>query len=360
MAKITIGKRRLYDALGVNIDVKNEIFHKVEFTNGKAVSIYLGPNPPLGILSVEGSQYYIPGRNNNLSSYNTKHETPCFLEISFYSPREIPSNQISLLKQEDKETADKLLKEVSDTDEHLLDAISGALALLVHRQLVLKPLVENPFINGDFKDKSLVYGPAMEILESLSTNANTAPQILKLLKTMANTSELDLNKGGTTLHWLLKAWKERDHVTKFMYLFIPLESVLPSTVSTMQESKAEIAAIEALIEGSDAPNKTSLLQFIDRTKTKYGPTLNARFETFARGQSIPEWELDVKAFKKFNRMRNLLLHAGKNNVCSLTNIKENTRSLEDLVERYVSLSLLGTANVYPSKWRPVRQTQPTP
>lgn len=173
---------------------------------------------------------------------------------------------------------------------------------------------------------------------------------------MANTSENVLMKGGGVLHWLLKAWRERDHIAKFMYLFIPLEAVLPSADSTQPDSETELDAIESLIKNSDAPNKDKLLQFIKRTKTKFSPTLNARFEMFARENSIPGWELDVKAFRKFNRMRNLLLHTGNKNLSSHINFEDNLRTLEDLVERYVSLALLGTANVYSSKWRPERKT----
>lgn len=115
---------------------------------GKTVTLYLGPNPPLGIVSVEGSQYGIPGRNKNILSLGNKCEASCFLEISLSSAHEVSSKQLDLLKKEDKNTQNELLSEARqdlENAERLLDAISGCLALQIHSQLVLKPLAENSF-----------------------------------------------------------------------------------------------------------------------------------------------------------------------------------------------------------------------
>lgn len=101
-------------------------------------------------------------------------------------------------------------------------------------------------------------------------------------------------------------------------------------------------------------NKETLLAFLETTRTKFGPRLNTRFENFAKQAGIPGWELDVTAFNKFNRMRNHLVHAGRRNISAHLNIEEQTRTLEDLVERYLGVALLGSHEVYPSRWRPTR------
>lgn len=355
----TLGVRRLYDALGVGTSSVGEILHKVTLKAGKTVSVYLGPKPPLGIVSLESSQYGIPGRNSLIFKTNSEYDAPTFLEITIGVPREITPQQMELLKKGDKVTREALLKEANDhfeSAEHLLDAISGVLGLRVHRQLVLKLLAENCFIFGEFEPVSSFVSPAVEMLESIESNANTGPHLQHFLEGMTGTPEDSLLKSGAVLHWLLRAWRERDAVSKFMYLFVPLEAILQSSTELVADSKADLESLEAIVKSSNAHNKEALLGFIDRAKIKFGPTLNTRFEEFARRAAIPGWELDVKAFKKFNRMRNLLLHAGDKNVRSHINFEENTRTLEDLVERYISVALLGISDVYQSRWRPQRET----
>jgi hypothetical protein len=350
-----LGARRLYDALGVGTVAVGGLHHKITLQAGNTVSVYLGPKPPLGVVSLESSQYGIPGRNSVIFSANSEYEAPAFLEITVGTPKEITQQELVLLKENDKSTREALLKDANarfEASEHLLDVVSGVLGLRVHRQLVLKPLVENCFIAGEFEPVSTFAGPAVEMLENIEANANTEPHLLRLLEGMSNIPEESLLKGGAVLHWLLRAWRERDAVTKFMYLFVPLEAVLQSNTELVADSKADLESLEALVKSSNAPNKDSLLGFLGRAKTKFGPTLSARFEEFAHRAAISDWELDVKAFKKFNRMRNLLLHAGDKRVRGHINFEENTRTLEDLVERYVSVALLGSPDVYQSRWRP--------
>jgi hypothetical protein len=357
MPIVNLGTRRLYDALGFDTNATGEILLKVDLATGRSVTLYLGPKPPFGIVSLEGNQYIIPGRINHILQTNINYEAPCFLEIAISKSRQITPQQLDLLKKSDNLTREELLRETRtdlEASENILDCVSGMLALRTHNQLVLKPLIENLFLTGEFEPVSSFIGPTTEILEAINANANTLPHILQLLEGMIDTSEDVLRNGGAILHWLLKAWRERDPISKFMYLFIPLEAILQLTDNSQINSTAELESLESIVKNSNAVDKEHLLQFLVRAKTKFNPTLNSRFEEFARCASIPGWELDVKAFKKYNRMRNLLLHAGNRNVRSHINFEENTRTLEDLVERYVSVALLGTDRVYPSRWRPNR------
>ncbi len=355
MSHITLGSRRLYDALGIETTTAGEINLAVTTEEGREIYFYLGPNPPHGKQLVEGCQYSIPGRASWILNANDKYDSPCFLEISIASRHEISDEKLSLLKSNDKGAKGELIQEAGKQSEHLLDAISGIVALLVHRQLVLKPLAETIFLTGDhIEPTASITGPIMELLEGIKTNQKTEPFIKNVLESTANQSYDALKKIGETMHWLLKAWRERDGVSKFVYLFIPLESVLQSGTSSKTDTQSEFEALEELVKNSDSSQKSSLLMFLERARTKFNPTLNTRFEEFARQASLPGWELDVQAFKKFNRMRNLLLHTGDRNLSELINFEEATRTLEDLVERYVSFALFGSAVVYSSKWRPSR------
>lgn len=296
MRTATLGFRRLYDALGVGTSVVGEIHHKITLLEGQIVSIYLGPTPPLGIVCLESDQYIIPGYSSVLTRANSEYQAPVFLEIAIEVTKEITEQQLELLKRNEKNTRDILLQQANEhieSAEHLLDAVSGVLGLRVHRQLVLKPLIENCFIAGEFEPASSFVGPAVEMLENIEANQNTAPHLQQLLNGMTSTPEEVLLKGGAVLHWLLRAWRERDAVAKFMYLFVPLEAMLQSNNELAVDSKAELESLEELVWNSGVANKDALLGFLTGAKTKFGPTLSSRFEDLARRVAIPGWELDM-------------------------------------------------------------------
>jgi hypothetical protein len=97
----------------------------------------------------------------------------------------------------------------------------------VHRQLVLKLLIQNEFIEGDFEPAMSFFGSAVEILEPVSMNSQAPTLLPPFMQRICSAPEYKI-RGGAVFHWLLRAWRERDPVSKFMYLFIPLESVLQS------------------------------------------------------------------------------------------------------------------------------------
>src|SRR5207253_1520661 len=77
------------------------------------------------------------------------------------------------------------------------------------------------------------------------------------------------------------------------------------------------------------------------------------FAHLAKEAALPGWEGDVEAFRRYNRMRNALVHRGDPDVRLHVNVGEDElHSLEDLVERYISRMLFGDAMVYSSRWRP--------
>ena len=92
------------------------------------------------------------------------------------------------------------------------------------------------------------------MLESIESNTNTGPPLQNLLEGLTGTSEDSLLKGGAVLHWLLRAWRERDAVTKFMYLFVPLEAILQSSTELAADSKADLESLEAIVKNSTAHN----------------------------------------------------------------------------------------------------------
>lgn len=357
MSKEVVGVRRLYDALGCSVTDGKDILVKGDIAGNKHCSIYLGPNPPLGVLTLEAEQYGIPGKNSKIMSTNASYESDCFLEILITMEQEVSEEISNGISNKAKEAREQLLCEIkkhSNLFEKLIDSISGIIGLKLHRQLVLKPLIENPLIISGPEHVSSFIGPVVEMLQPIGFNNKVEDALETYVSALESVEEDILAKAGSVFHWLNKAWRERDPVAKFIYLFIPLEAILQSDENIPNEAHDNIESLIGLVEKSASNDKEKLLSFLEMTKKKYGPNLNARFEEFARKSAIPGWETDVAVFKKYNRMRNLLVHAGRKDIQSHINIEEETRTLEDLVERYLSVAFLGSHDVYPSRFRPER------
>lgn len=357
MKTLTLGWRRLYDALGFSIEESGPITASANTGSGRQINFYLGLEPPAGIMSVNEGGYLIPGRQVEIFKADPDYKTDCFCDISITWQKRLNDEEEKLAENADNDFHQKILAEAREAlnePENLLDAAAGAVGLAIHRQLVLKPLVEHVFFTGGPQPVSSFYGPVWERLDHLGLSEGGKSTVSSLLTSISQVPEKGWSKAGAILHWLLKAWRERDHITKFMYLFIPLEAVVQSTPDLAAEAVRELNAIRDIVENSAEKNKDELIKFIDRAKTKFNPTLNARFEELAKRHALPGWELDVEAFKKFNRMRNLLLHMGNKRLSAHIDFEQNSRTLEDLVERYVALEIVGTPSVYQSSHRPNR------
>lgn len=357
MSTETLGIRRLYDALGCNVQEGQAIHITGNIADGKNVSVYIGPTPPLGVMTLEADQYGIPGKKSKIINTNIDYESDCYLEIVISFEYEVNEEIRNGILAKDKGVREELLSVMNKNTplfEKLIDSISGIIGLKLHRQFVLKPLIENPLILSGPEPVSSFSGPSVEILETITLNDNASSILDNYIKALEGTSEATLAKAGGVFHWLVKAWRERDPIAKFIYLFIPLEGILQLDTDIPNVAHSNIKALEELVENSESDSKEQLLSFLEFTKKKYGPTLNARFEEFAKNSGVPGWETDVVVFKKYNRMRNLLVHAGRKDIRTHINIQEETRTLEDLVERYISVAYLGSHDVYPSRWRPSR------
>ena len=85
---------------------------------------------------------------------------------------------------------------------------------------------------------------------------------------------------------------------------------------------------------------------------KRPPSLSEKFVHIAAEANLPDWKEDVEAFKKFNLIRNGLIHQGKQKVSFHIAVGEvseqRVAELEDLVERYVNWHLFGESKIYQS------------
>lgn len=353
-----IGLRRLYDALGCGIQGPSEVEHSFSITRDGQVSFYLGPKPPMGVIAFEPSDpYYAPGKQAKLLQTIPDYKSDCFLEIAVSFPVSVDERVSAGLVKQEEAAKNSLLNEVQKNRRQfreVLDTICGLVGLRFHRQFILKQLVENPFVLSGPVPVSSFVSDFVEMLEPVfltQFGLSSLKSYFDLLPKLEESGWADVSR---VFQWLLRAWRERDHIARFLYLFIPLECILGSGEEIGEEEKKKITSLKNLVSGSEDEAKNDLLIFLDRVESKFAPTLNSRFEALASEKRIEGWEADIKAFKKFNRTRNLLLHAGKAEVQSHLDIDEETRTLEDLVERYVAVSVFGDSSVYASKWRPLR------
>jgi hypothetical protein len=355
-----VGLRRLYDCLGCGIKDVQEVNQSFPITQNSEVSFYLGPKPPLGVVAFESSDpYCVPGKQAMMLQTIPDYKSDCFLDIAVSFAISVDEHVSTGLAKQEEEAKTFLLNEVEkkkSTLSKVLDTICGLIGLKFHRQFILKPLVENLFIASGPLPVSRFSSGTLEMLEPIMLNEFGLASLKSYLDSLGKLEDRHWTEISRVFQWLLRAWRERDHVAKFLYLFIPLECILGSSDEIGEEARKNIASLKNLVVNSEDDVKEDLLRFLDRVESKFAPTLNSRFEALAMEKQIDGWEADIKAFKKFNRTRNSLLHAGKAEVQSHLDIDQEARTLEDLVERYVAVSVFGNPGVYASKWRPLRGT----
>jgi hypothetical protein len=195
---------------------------------------------------------------------------------------------------------------------------------------------------------------AVTIPEQALTNIGLVHQGMRLSKTET------LMSAGGILGWLMRAWNEKELVYKFLALFIPLEMVLNNvSLKSLPEIRQQTRAIRSLINRHGGESKGQLLAFFNDMAQGLRPPLSARFEVLAQAARMPGWQLDIEAFKRFNSMRNALVHRGDRHIklaiTSDSPDENDVQTLEDLAERYVSYALFGDAMVYSNPWRPERR-----
>ncbi|MBN2131284.1 MAG: hypothetical protein JW741_17420 [Sedimentisphaerales bacterium] len=356
-----IGYRLLYDSKGCSISGRDELAISFLVSEKYDVEVYFGPQPRHGLSIVSNSaKYYVPGTNAFLGTTQFLTDTngssgygPFFLEIvvSVHAESDLSAGNDArslLLKQAETRR---------DEFKAVINLVAGLIGLRFHRQFVLEPFNENVLAWDNGIPVRRYAGPVLENLELIPLNDNGINHLEAWRKPLASLSADALKNFSLVFHWLLRAWNERDDLQAFIALFIPLEAVLTGVTETKmnQEDKRRAKSIRVLLKKHGGQQSKELISFIDRLVTRTGPTLDERFEDVATAAKLPGWEADIKAFGKFKRMRNTLLHGSDTDVHDKLSVGEGeVRTLQDLVERYVNYVLFKDNNVYRSRWRPER------
>jgi hypothetical protein len=358
VARETVGYRRLYDAMGCSLAEGDEL--RLQLSMGAITAeVYVGPKPRFGISLASGEEFIIPGTQATLMKAE-HHDDPAkssyprqfFTEICCSVEVEAPDEVSAAFHQKDPKAQEAILALAEAGTKELkatADLVAGVIGLKIHRQFVVKLICENLYALRQDAPALRFTGPWAEMLEGLTLNSVGRQILTQLLEGCAAAEPKLQAAAGSVLHWLLRAWTERDPISRFLALFVPLEMILEGfsrPVAPEWEALRQLAATH----GGDQVQ--GLLDFIDKRKAFDRPSLNDRFEALARESGHQGWESDLAAFRKFNRLRNDLMHRGDPSVSfRITVGQDEVRQMDDLVERYVSLRFFGDMRVYTSRFR---------
>ena len=339
--------------------------------NDLEIWVYLGPKPKFGITVSSGGKYLVPGETSLMvtSEYKkdateSSHPHHFFTEISCIKQVEVSDEISRAFHAKEAKGHDELLVLAEQSAAPLKvasDLIAGTIGLRFHRQFVLEEINENFFALRSDIDYAYNYAsPSVELLEDPRLNANGVKIMRSFLEAVGKASPEAIEFGASAMAWLLRSWVERDHISKFMSLFIPIEVILAGygDSDNVEKKKHTAGSIQSLLAKHGGEESGSLIDFFNQAIAQQRPSLASRFEEMAKHAQIDGWQADIAAFRRFNSIRNKLLHRGDRRVQLSISVGEEfeqeTRELEDIAERYVSWTLFRDASVYTSRWRSPR------
>lgn len=360
MATVLLGIRRLYDSVDCKLHKEPELAISQPHGQGGRLLVYMGPRPRFGIW-IDSHNKYIThfGDSEPIvakhfpDAAESGYPRTFFTEIAVFAPATISDEQIEALDRDDRAARDRLLVRsdaLRPTLSAKIDLIAGAIGVRIHRQFVMEPVSEEAVVVSEkwFVNHSTEW---REVLEPVVMSP-TGEQVLRdLVTSMDTVADEHIVDAGLLLSWLGRAWNERDVLNKFMALFIPLEKVLQGASADRDPIFEERAqAIRDILTA--APQSAELSATFNSLVALRRPSLVDRFVSMARHYSLSTCDSDIEAFRKFNRVRNAILHRAHSTPEMMVMVGNGEiQTFEDLVERYVSCVVFGDANVYQSRYR---------
>lgn len=374
-----VGYRRLYRVQGVTIADREAC--QVTCTMGDVqVEVYIGPKPTLGVYVQAGDKYIVLGEDATLTRVKFDKDATrlpeagtFFTEIRCSLQVEVPADLSGKFREQDPHALAALLEEVAKHGDELREAANiaaGVIGLRFHRQLVLELVDTIPYAERSEDDTpSSFSSDAAEILDSITLRPEGIELLKQTLTGVGSAPSVARAHAEVALRWLVLAWEDRVPASKFLSLFIPLERVLDGVTGDpdAQHARDERAAeLLQLVQTHGGERRAVLIEALTRLTRNDRPSLTERFIQLSREAQLPGWEQDIKAFRRFNFVRNRLLHRGSAAIDlsagdALAKDDEK-QTLEDLVERYVNWAYFRDGIVYPSRWRrgPKIESPPAP
>lgn len=343
MANLKLGLRRLYKAVGLTNSDSLSVNIARTTPDGLSLRVYIGGNPPFGPFSYALPNYGYVGADLRPELVN--HGVGTYVLLSVTWGKTVSAKTIEKARTHDGATRAALFSEINSKEaefQRILDALAGMLALRTARQLVMEPIDECPYFDWGVDEGATQYttGGAL-VLAPIALDAAIETGSREVIRLIEGMSRAQLEVISVPLHWLLKAWHEKDEVAKFVYMFIPLESVLPRPEQN-PEIAAQMAALKLLVSTAPDESQQLLGSFMQIIEGKMSPSLVDRFVAVGNLHNVADRATDLVAFKKFYKMRNDLVHRGKRAINSRVNVEQETRTLQQLAEKYIRIVHLAT------------------
>ncbi len=365
MRSIRIGYVKLFNARGCTLSGRKEVLLRFKIED-VVVEAYVGPN----CRHLVGSFQVGPERptDDKGKNYTTRAQSftvpsPEIFPADLYTELvatewiEVEDSLANAFYNKDTAARNDVLKLAEARVNKLssaVECIAGLIGLRLHRKLVARPISEQTCA---YREESSSYAlrVSMRINLEEAYQWDTSDENLAFLKERFRPllSRWPWEEAAKILAWLTRAWAADDPVLEFVSLFIPLECVIPGPQTSGSWEDSRKALLVAVEGQATIPNREELLAFVQNLRPP-SPSLNERFGTWAAEVALPGWKNDVAAFQRFKKMRDLLVHAGRQDLDLRITVKQDdVRTLNDIAERYVSLGVFGDANVYLSQQRPL-------
>ncbi len=353
MPKINIGFRRLYDAISCQLEGISKLKLSFPYSENMNVNVNIGPDPLFGISVVDSDKYIVLGKKTAVTNVQisrdvkkTKYPRNFFCEIYSWKEITINDSHYAEFKKSSTEGKSYVLSFVEKEEgifKKAIDLIAGSIGVFCSNQFIKELINEDQVaFDKDYYAISFV-SPYMEILPEVTLNSKGIESVKSFLSRVALVNDEAKKVGTIALRWVNKAWEERNTVDSFIAFFIAVEVLLLSLdiqpeASDFENFEEILRIVDSQTEGK---KKTKLTSFLNLLKSRYNLSLVERFETLAKQAGLQDWENDVKAFKKFNQMRNRLYHGGSDEIRMAIKIAENQIvKLEDIVLKYLKYWIL--------------------
>ncbi len=392
----TVHYYRIYDSLGCFTPNNGALTLDMPLDPGISVRIYLGSEPEHRHVAhrFDNRKFMIPAQPDVYDSWPPHPSSvliqegaplpdplPVFTEVHCWKEFELSDEVATGLLKDDEHAKQAAMLEASEHQTILTtaaDLAAGIVALRIHKQFVLQFAADAYFVQLGNKASGVTHSKHVEALDPILLDRATVTRIVSDWQIPVFGKADTWQKNAQLLRWLLKAWDEQDNINRFVSLFLPLELLLeaqrpddqePDKLKSSLSDRELKGLLKQMIHKHGGEHKRELRDYLNLLEPKR-PSLLSRFRAYASRTGIPNWEKDVEAFERFNRMRNDLFHGrglrafeyetlapGTKTQSTdapneeLTKMRQALRKLTDLTERYVSYAIFGDTYIYLSRDR---------
>jgi hypothetical protein len=220
-----------------------------------------------------------------------------------------------------------------------LDIAASSIGLYVHPYLVSDRLADYAVaFRGGSTTIALSDTVRMRTVRPFKMHVRDAPRVQRRVRVSNDRAQ----KAALVAPWLLRAWGAADDpITEFTSLFVPLEMVLERKAGDRTWNR-RVRALKNLVQRYGDRRRGELSDFLAQQVQR--PPLRTRFAVHAGRARLRGWRGDLAAFRRFNIVRNDLLHRGEQDPLANAVVGEReVLSLADVVHRYVGRELYGVA-----------------